>query len=128
MDLKHFYAVKALIQYNDKFLVLKKDDFVGGEYEVPGGRKNVDEADDIALKREVSEETSLDIEIIRQLNDWSLKLVKKGIQLEGKTYFCKSVSDKVILSDEHLSYKWVSKKELKLLDIPLWLKDAILKL
>jgi len=53
MELKKYKAVKALIQYKNKFLLLKKEDFIGGEYELPGGRKKPQENDESALKREV---------------------------------------------------------------------------
>ncbi len=72
------------------------------------------------MKREVKEEVGLKIEIQRVLNEWSLDLPEKGIHLDGKTYLCKSNSDKIILSEEHIKYKWIEKEELKDLDCPDW--------
>jgi len=128
MELKKYKAVKALIQYRDKFLLLKKEDFIGGEYELPGGRKKPQEDDELALKREVKEETGLDIKVIKLLNLWSLDLPEKGIHLDGKTYLCESFSDKVKTSEEHSGYIWATKEELRKYNIPLWLKDAIYQL
>ena len=68
MGLKKYKSVKALTQYKNRFLLLKKEDFIGGEYDLPGGRKNPQENDESALKREVKEETGLDIKIIKLLN------------------------------------------------------------
>ena len=123
--MKSYETVKALIQYKNKFLVVEKEDFIGGKYEVPGGRKLPGESDEIALKREVREEVGLEIKIIRLLNRWSLDLPGKDMHLEGKTYLCDSFFDDVKLSKEHTSYFWVSKYKLKELDIPFWLKEAV---
>jgi 8-oxo-dGTP diphosphatase len=128
MKLKYYEAVKALIQYKNKFLVLKKEDFIGGKYDSPGGRKLPNEDDESALKREVKEEVGLEIKIIKLLNKWTLDLQKKGIHLDGKTYLCKSSSDNVRISEGHTSFSWVSKEKLKKLSIPSWLKNAISQL
>lgn len=129
MKLKNCKAVKGLIQYQDRFLVIKREDFIGGEYEVPGGRKlSPEEDDETALKREIMEEVGLEVEILRLLNKWSLDLPEKGIHLDGKTYLCKSISNQIKLGNEHNSYLWVLKEELENLSVPSWLKEAISKL
>jgi 8-oxo-dGTP diphosphatase len=128
MKLKNYEALKGLIQYKNKFLIIETKGFVGGRYEIPGGRKKPRENEKIALKREVMEEVGLEIRIIRLLNTWFLDLPEKGIHLDGKTYLCKSDSNQVRLSGEHINYLWVSKEELKKLDVPFWLKDGISKL
>lgn len=125
MGLKQQWAVKALIKYDEKFLVLKKEGFVGGNYDVPGGRKKKDEDDESTLKREVAEEVKLDIDIIRLLNDWEMDLPTKGFHLSGKTYLCSVDSDVIYLSDEHYEYKWFSKQEILDANIPFWLREAI---
>ncbi|RLJ01961.1 MAG: DNA mismatch repair protein MutT [Candidatus Aenigmatarchaeota archaeon] len=125
MELKKYKAVKALIQYKNKFLLLKKEDFIGGEYELPGGRKKPQENDESALKREVKEESGLDIKIIKLLNSWSLDLPEKGTHLDGKTYLCESYSDKVKISEEHSGYIWVPRENLRKYSLPSWLEDAI---
>jgi len=125
MGLKKYKSVKALTQYKNRFLLLKKEDFIGGEYDLPGGRKNPQENDESALKREVKEETGLDIKIIKVLNSWSLDLPEKGIHLDGKTYLCESYSDKVKISEEHGGYVWVTREGLRKYNLPSWLEDAI---
>ena len=128
MGLKQQWAIKALIKYNEKFLVLKKEGFVGGDYDIPGGRKKEDEDDESTLKREVAEEVKLDINIIRLLNDWEMDLPTKGFRLSGKTYLCSSDTDVINLSDEHYEYKWLSKQEILDENIPFWLREAVQKI
>lgn len=128
MVLEQQWAVKALIEYNKKFLVLKTEGFVGGDYDIPGGRKKKNENDEFTLKREVIEEAKLDIDIIRLLNEWEMDLPTKGFHLTGKTYLCSTNIDVVYLSSEHYEYRWLSKKEILDENIPFWLREAVQKI
>jgi len=62
------YVVGAVIQRDSSVLLLKrpKDDFMGGIYELPSGRVEDGESLDIALYREVEEETGLKIREIKR--------------------------------------------------------------
>lgn len=55
------FAVGAVITRNSKVLLLrrKKDDFMGGIYEFPGGQVEPEESLEEALIREVEEETGM---------------------------------------------------------------------
>jgi len=128
MTLEHYKAVKALIRYKNKFLVLEKENFVGGDYDLPGGRKLPNEDDESALNREVDEEVNLEITIVRELNSWVLELPGKGIHLDGKTYLCDSTSNSVKLSKEHTGYSWMERKQIETSNIPSWFRTAISKL
>lgn len=127
-DLKPYEAVKALIFYKNKILLLKQIDSSGGEYEIPGGRKEKNESDEETLKREVLEETSLKIEILELLNTWNWDVVKKGFHLDGKTYLCKAITNNIKLSKEYQNYKLVNFKELSSLKVPEWFNDAVSKM
>lgn len=131
--LTRFEALKGLIRYNGKYLITissKERSFVGGRYEVPGGRKiSPKESDREALEREVMEEVGLKVKTVRLLNSWSVKLPTKGMQLDGKTYLAETDSDKVSLNDHEVRYyRWVTLEKLKTLDIPKWLKNAVSKI
>ena len=126
-NLKPYEAVKALILYKNKILILKQKDPFGGEYEIPGGRKNSGESDENALKREVLEETGLNIEIIKLLNTWTWDILKKGIHLNGKTYLCIPKTNDIKISEEYINYKWVTKEELLELNVPNWFREAVSK-
>jgi len=123
--LKTNKAVKALIQKDDKFLLVKRGPgFRGGEWEIPGGRLNTGEAREIGLLREIEEETGLKVEIVKHVNDWKFE-IKAGILLDGSTFLCKYLNGDVRLSAEHSDYKWVTKQDALKMNIPSWLSDTM---
>ena len=86
----------------------------------PGGRIQEDEAKEDngeslmqALRREVKEETDLEIEIMEPFTVWCYNVPKS----EHVTYLvgfkCKYVSGEVKLSNEHHDFHWVDKDSYK---------------
>lgn len=122
---KFAVAVKAIVQHQDRFLLLKKsssEDVNPNTYDLPGGRVEFGEELDQALKREVREETGLSIEIVKLINAWST-LIKKDLQLVGMTYWCQSKNSDVQISGEHISAEWLTLDELEVMNLPDWLKE-----
>lgn len=110
---KLFYVgQKAFIEKNGEVLVLN-DPVLGLDF--PGGKIQEDEIDfDLALKREVKEETDLEIEIGLPFTRWSY-LLRHGHSHAGKTIYligfrCKYVSGNIKLSHEHDGFNWVNKE------------------
>ncbi len=108
-------AVGAIIEHisSGKILLLKRSlkvDFQGGIWEEVNGRMKQLEEPEIALKREVKEETGLKIKIVKPINIFHVFRGKKSPdnELVGIIYWCKSSSKKIRLSDEHTDYKWLS--------------------
>jgi len=82
-------------------------DLPGGKIQV--GEKNLDEA----LKREVREETSLEIDVSKPFVRW-YREGSDNSEFAGKPFFivgfyCKYLAGEVVLSDEHTEYHWVDK-------------------
>ncbi len=113
IETKVFVGQKAFIDKDGKILVLKdpnyltKDqkglDFPGGRFRY--GNELVDE-----LKREVTEETGLEIEVGKPFFVWTnfnTKRTDNKIQVVLIGYFCKYKSGEVVISDEHVGYEWV---------------------
>lgn len=114
--MKYGIAVKAFI-VNDKeeLLILKRDPndvYKPGKWDNPGGKLEKDEDLIAGLKRETKEETNLDIEIILPLNVKTIKINEEMI-VSLIIFLCKPKSEKIILSEEHTEYKWVSIKDKK---------------
>lgn len=122
-------ATKAIIKKADKYLVLFKseiEDISPNEIDIPGGRLEFGEGAEEALKREVREETGLEVEILRPSQTWSL--IKDDLHLFGVTFLAEYVSGEVELSNEHKSYRWIEIKEVLDSDYPLWIKKEFSKL
>ncbi|MFA6268180.1 MAG: NUDIX domain-containing protein [archaeon] len=106
-------AAKAFIVKNKKLLLVKRaDDDVEhpSSWELPGGRIEVGEKLEDGLKREVKEETNLEIEILRPLCKRKFTRVD-GQKIEMTSFVCTTKNDIVTLSKEHTEYKWLTLKE-----------------
>ncbi|MDP3974322.1 MAG: NUDIX domain-containing protein [Candidatus Daviesbacteria bacterium] len=109
-----FVGQKAFIDRKGEILILV-DPKLG--VDLPGGKIKEDENDlREALKREVREETGLEIEIGDPFITWMIEFPKDH-RNQGKVflvgYRCKYISGDVTLSDEHSEYRWVNKENYK---------------
>lgn len=115
---------KAFIEKNGEVLTLG-DPFEGLDF--PGGKIQEGEARDAdasslieSLKREVMEETGLEIEVHNPFAVWYHEFPKESRNYGKVVYLvgfrCKYVSGEVVLSDEHNKYTWVNKENYKDVD------------
>jgi len=108
-DQEFFVGQKAFIDKNGEILVLI-DEF---GLDLPGGKIQKGEEDfSTSLKREVREETGLEIEVGTLFQSWQWKMrrgpnIGKLIFLVG--YKCKYLSGELKLSEEHNNFRWVNK-------------------
>ena len=89
-------------------------DWHPGEWEITYGRIAQFESPEEGLRREIQEELGLtDIEVGGILRVWHIYRGSKKAEndLVGITYRCKTLSDTVVLSDEHEQYTWVTPEE-----------------
>lgn len=114
-DKQFFVGQKAFIEKNGELLILN-DPFFG--LDLPGGKIQEGETDfNESLRREVREETGLEIEIGEPFHTWYFELPKthkyprKHVFLVG--YRCKYIHGKVTISDEHDKFQWVNKESYK---------------
>lgn len=102
---------KAFIEKDGSVLILN-DPLEGLDF--PGGKIQVGETDFVeALKREVREETMLEIEIgepfIVWYNEFALPHRNAGKKVYLIGFKCKYKSGEVVLSNEHDNFRWVDK-------------------
>lgn len=108
---EQFYvSQKAFIRKGNEVLVLN-DPIEGLDF--PGGKIQIGDVDVIeSLKREVMEETGLEIKVFNTFATWT-DTFPDNHTLAGKRIFliaykCEYVSGEVILSHEHNKYSWVT--------------------
>jgi len=106
----HLVAVNAFLIKDNQFLLLNRNDppLIWGP---PGGKLEINEDPILGLKREVKEETGLEIEIIMPVTTWFGSFNNKKIF--AVDYLCRYKSGEIILSEEHNSFKWLSLQDLK---------------
>ncbi len=96
----------ALIK-NDDGCVLLLERINSKTWSLPGGRLNKDEMCDLALIREVKEETNLDV---LDMKPFATNIVTDPYQTKYCVYFEVSVKniEEVRLSREHSDFRWIS--------------------
>jgi 8-oxo-dGTP diphosphatase len=106
-------AVKAVIRRrNGKFLIVRE----GQRWQAVGGRLEKGEKLEDGLRRETMEETGiteLEIGKVIHVDEWFSKPEGELKHIVALFFLCDVASDKVVLSDEHLEYAWVTAEELE---------------
>ena len=102
-------SVKGILLHQGRVLLLLNK---RGEWELPGGRPEPGEAHPAALKREVREETALDVEVEMLVAEHLLEVPPDRI-VQIVAYHCALVGVSAVTpSHEHLEARWVPLAEL----------------
>lgn len=122
-------AVKAIIvNGSGEYLIIRKSDMEDinpNTFDLPGGRINFGEKLEVALKREVKEETGLNIEIVRVSHAWTFT-IDDSLQIIGIDFICRPTSGVLKISNEHTYMKWMQLSEIEEReDIPDTLRESI---
>jgi len=110
---RHVGVYGFIVNTDNRFLLVKrnKNDSMPGLWEFPGGSIEHGEHPEDAVRREVKEETNLDIDVPFPLTVLSSTPVNR--QYIRIVYLCRLTSDNqsVVLSDEHTDHVWLSTDE-----------------
>ena len=112
---------KAIITFKEKYLLQLRDNkeniFFPGFWGLFGGRQDNNEKEKLAVKREVKEETNLNVLILSQILSVNFHMI--GLKKKRKiTYFdCKIKKSPKITLNEGQKYNFFSFNELKRLKI-----------
>ena len=109
-----------------RFLVLKRA-YTNQKWDLPGGAVELPEEHETALRREIKEETSIDVKNIVPLEIKTV-LSDDGFYTIFAGFTCKAESQDVRLSPEHTEYRWATPDEFIEMDATEYLKDVARKL
>ncbi len=114
---KHYTVSAAIIVENKKILCVQRNkgkyDYISYKYEFPGGKLEEGENEEDALKREISEELNLEIDVAENFLVVTHEYL--DFDLTMHSYLCKANTEKLVLK-EHIDAKWLFKNELIELD------------
>jgi 8-oxo-dGTP diphosphatase len=116
--MKKNYTVSAAIIVDDKKILCvqrnkAKYEYISYKYEFPGGKLEEYENEEEALKREISEELNLEINVIEKFLVVNHEYLDFNLTMHS--YLCRANTEKLILK-EHIDAKWLYKNELIELD------------
>tara|TARA_Y100000310_G_scaffold159627_1_gene159260 strand:- start:22783 stop:23277 length:495 start_codon:yes stop_codon:yes gene_type:complete len=132
MDKKiHYVAATVIIVKDNKFLILKrseKEKAYPGKWTVPGGKLERDDYEskpftkegdknwycvmEDLIKREVREETNLEVKDIKYLIDLTF-IRPDDIPVLILSYYCNYASEEIKINKEAVDFKWVTLEEAK---------------
>ena len=119
------FSVSAIIVKNKSFITLKRaqlDEFgKKGSWTLPCGRIKINENPEKAVKREIKEETNINVAVLKPLGTWMFK--KEDTWRVSVCYLCKFKSGEVKLSKEHSDFSWINFSELNKTKLDKWIKD-----
>ena len=114
---KHYTVSAAIIVENKKILCVQRDkgkyDYISYKYEFPGGKLEEGENEEDALKREISEELNLEIDVAEKFLLVTHEYLDFNLTMHS--YLCKANTEQLVLK-EHIDAKWLNKDELFELD------------
>ncbi|MBI5229142.1 NUDIX domain-containing protein [Candidatus Micrarchaeota archaeon] len=128
----HIVIAQGLIERDGRYLVIKRaghEIAYPGKWEFPGGKVEVGERILDSLKKEIKEETGLEMmdECISLLDDFEFTR-PDGFHVIGLTFLCKWKNCEVKLSGDHTDFKWIRPEEAREFDsvpsVPTCIKKA----
>jgi 8-oxo-dGTP diphosphatase len=108
----HRLAVAAYVFRGDQVLLLRRA-HPPRAFAPPGGHLEPDEKPQTGLKREVREETGLEIEILGIANVWYGSIDGEQPPLLCINFIARAGDGRVALSDEHSEFRWVTRREIE---------------
>jgi len=110
--LTHRVAVAAYVFRDGKVLLLRRAT-PPRTFAPPGGKLEVGEDPLVGLRREVAEETGLEVDIVGVAHTWYGRVTSGDDPLLCINYLATSGSGEPRLSEEHTDWQWVARAELE---------------
>ena len=105
----HPLSIKGVVIHDGRVLLLLNE---RGEWDLPGGRPESGEDQRMGLKREVREETGLEVDVDALLGEHLFEVLPQRF-VRIVSYACRLAGPAVVtISDEHLETRWLPLAEL----------------
>ena len=116
----------VIINNNEILLQLRNKAPEKGYWSIPGGKVEMFEKIEDAVKREVKEETGLDVEVIKELGICNHIIKTENLHWISPSYLCKvnKGEAKIMEPTKHLDMKWFKTSELPE-NVTITTKDAL---
>lgn len=115
-------SVKGVILQQQQVFLLKNERH---EWELPGGKLELDETPATCVEREIQEETGLQVRAQQLLDTWVYQITPEAIVLIV-TYGCSAPATKQFkLSNEHKAGQWFALTQIPALPMPEGYKQSI---
>ncbi|MDZ4663981.1 MAG: (deoxy)nucleoside triphosphate pyrophosphohydrolase [Bacteroidota bacterium] len=115
--MKHIEVVAAVIIFENKILCVQRNEnkfeYISKKYEFPGGKMEVGETKEETIKREISEELKIDIEVGEEFLTVTHQYPDFILTMHSFLCTCKDL--KLTLT-EHIDFRWLDKNNLEGLD------------
>lgn len=116
----HIVAVTGFVEFDNKFLILKRSEnetAYPGKWTIPGGKAESGLGVIDNLKREIKEESNLDVEdSIIFLGD-SEFIRPDGLHVFVLRFLCKAKKDNLKISDDFTDHAWITLDQLESFDL-----------
>lgn len=126
--MKYIEVVAAIIIHNNQILCVQRSEnklnYISKKWEFPGGKIEAGETKEETIKREISEELKMNINVKEEFITVSHQY--PDFHLTMHSFICSSENKELTLT-EHIEYKWLDKNQLNQLDwaaadIPIMMK------
>ena len=113
--IERFVTGAMIINDNNEVFLAKRqeDDFLGGYYELPGGKMEQDETLYNTLVRETKEETNLEISKVICYIDYKDYISSKGKKTRLFNFAVKVSNPNDVILNEYDEYKWININEIE---------------
>ncbi|MEP7170834.1 MAG: (deoxy)nucleoside triphosphate pyrophosphohydrolase [Bacteroidota bacterium] len=115
--MKQIHVVAAVIISDNKILCVQRNEnklhYISKKYEFPGGKIELGESKEEAIKREIKEELKMEINIDREF--LTVRHQYPDFHLTMYSFLC-SCKDSSLTLTEHIDFKWLDKNDLGDLD------------
>jgi 8-oxo-dGTP diphosphatase len=108
----HRVAAAAYIFSNEKLLLLHRNN-PPHTFVPPGGRLEIDEDPEAGMRREVREETGLEVRLLGVAHLWFGRITVYAEPMLAINYIAEPRSGELRLSDEHSEFLWVTRAEIE---------------